>query len=162
MMLVKGVMLMLFLTTSWFAISDVWLWAIIVVAAIIFDMITLDLNSIWFAAGALIAMIVAILGGPVFIQVPVFFATSILLLLTVGRWTRLLINKSRVATATNAEAYIGQIVQITQDADDVHPGAALFRGIVWTIKTPENEKVHEGDLAVIISQDGNKLIVKKK
>jgi len=80
----------------------------------------------------------------------------------VGRWTRLLINKSRVATATNAEAYIGQIVQITQDADDVHPGAALFRGIVWTIKTPENEKVHEGDLAVIISQDGNKLIVKKK
>lgn len=153
---------MLILTSSWFAISDVWLWAIIIIAAIVFDMVTLDLNSIWFAAGALVTMVVAILGGPFFIQVPVFFATSIVLLLTVGRWARLLVHKNRNATATNAEAYVGQLVEVTKDADAIRPGTALFKGIVWTIKTLDKEVVHEGELAEIVSQDGNKLIVKKK
>lgn len=153
---------MFILTTPAFEVSAVWFWVLIIIAAVIFDIITLDLNSIWFAAGALVASILAALGVPVFVQIPTFFAVSILLLVTVGKWTRLLATKNREATATNVEAYIGQYAEVTKDADAIHPGIALFRGIPWTIEPATDVKITAGSIVVIVAQDGNKLIVKNK
>lgn len=153
---------MFILTTPGLEISEVWFWVLIIIAAILFDIITLDLNSIWFAAGALVASILAAISVPVFVQIPVFFAVSITLLVTVGKWTRLLVSKNRAATATNNEAYIGQYAEVTKDADAIHPGTAIFRGIPWTIVPEGDAKITTGSIVVIVSQDGNKLIVKNK
>ena len=56
-------------------------WLILLGILLIIEIITLGLTTIWFAGGALIAFLVAILGGAVWLQVVVFLAVSILLLL---------------------------------------------------------------------------------
>ena len=44
------------------------------------EIITLGLTTIWFAGGALAAFLAALAGGPLWLQIILFFAVSILLL----------------------------------------------------------------------------------
>ena len=52
-------------------------WLILLGILLIIEIITLGLTTIWFAGGALIAFLVAILGCTVRLQVVVFLAVSI-------------------------------------------------------------------------------------
>lgn len=51
-------------------------WLILLGILLIIEIITLGLTTIWFAGGALIAFLVAILGGAVWLQVVVFLAVQ--------------------------------------------------------------------------------------
>ena len=47
------------------------------------EALTVGLTSVWFAAGALFALIAALLGGALWIQITLFLAVSVLCLLAV-------------------------------------------------------------------------------
>ena len=53
-------------------------WIAVLVVAIVVEIITLGLSSIWFAGGALVALFVAALHGPWWLQVILFFVVSII------------------------------------------------------------------------------------
>ena len=48
------------------------IWIIVLVVCLIIEISTLGLASIWFAGGALLAMVIAIIGGPLWLQILVF------------------------------------------------------------------------------------------
>ena len=56
------------------------IWLIILAVLVVIEIITLGLTTIWFAGGALAALVVSLLGGPVWLQILLFLAVSVVLL----------------------------------------------------------------------------------
>lgn len=152
---------MLFASAEWLTQSINILWLILIIVTVAIELMTTDLTSIWFAAGALIALLLSLLGveNPA-IQIVVFLAISIGLLLTVGRWARRVIGKTTVAT--NIDAVIGKEIQILKGVTQFEHGEGKYQGLIWTISCRGNGTIEANETGVIIAVDGNKLVVERK
>ena len=116
--------------------TAVWLVAMIVL--LIIEAIVPGLVSIWFAIGAFAAMISAILGAPLWLQLLWFFAVSILTLCLTRPLAKKYVNSR--ATPTNADMLIGKDCVVTEAIDNVlGTGAVTVGGKVWTARTEEPE-----------------------
>ena len=141
-----------------FSMTAVWLVAMIVL--LIIEGIVPGLVSIWFAIGAFAAMISAILGAPLWLQVLWFFAVSILTLCLTRPFAKKYVNSR--ATPTNADMLIGKECVVTKEIDNVlGTGAVTVGGKVWTARTEEPDgKAETGKVMTVVRIDGVKLIVK--
>ena len=141
-----------------FSMTAVWLVAMIVL--LIIEGIVPGLVSIWFAIGAFAAMISAILGAPIWLQVLWFFAVSILTLCLTRPFAKKYVNSR--ATPTNADMLIGKECVVTEEIDNVlGTGAVTVGGKVWTARTEEPDgKAETGKVMTVVRIDGVKLIVK--
>ena len=61
-------------------------WLALFVILLIIEIITVGLATIWFAGGSMAALIVAAVGGPVWLQVILFFVVSFVLLFFTRPW----------------------------------------------------------------------------
>ena len=140
------------------SMTAVWLVAMIVL--LIIEGIVPGLVSIWFAIGAFAAMISAILGAPLWLQVLWFFAASILTLCLTRPFAKKYVNSR--ATPTNADMLIGKECVVTEAIDNVlGTGAVTVGGKVWTARTEEPDgKAETGKVMTVVRIDGVKLIVK--
>ena len=121
---------------------------------------TVGLTSVWFAAGTLCALIAALLGGPLWVQIALFLAVSALCLLAVRPLARRLLN-SRVE-ATNADRVIGEQAQVTEDIDNIHgKGAVIIRGVTWTARSEDGSPVPAGTLVKVLRIEGVKVFVER-
>lgn len=141
-----------------FSMTAVWLVAMIVL--LIIEGIVPGLVSIWFAIGAFAAMISAILGAPLWLQVLWFFAVSILTLCLTRPFAKKYVNSR--ATPTNADMLIGKECVVTEAIDNVlGTGAVTVGGKVWTARTEEPDgKAETGKVMIVVKIEGVKLIVK--
>ena len=141
-----------------FSMTAVWLVAMIVL--LIIEGIVPGLVSIWFAIGAFAAMISAILGAPLWLQVLWFFAVSILTLCLTRPFAKKYVNSR--ATPTNADMLFGKECVVTEEIDNVlGTGAVTVGGKVWTARTEEPDgKAETGKVMTVVRIDGVKLIVK--
>ena len=141
-----------------FSMTAVWLVAMIVL--LIIEGIVPGLVSIWFAIGSFAAMISAILGAPLWLQVLWFFAVSILTLCLTRPFAKKYVNSR--ATPTNADMLIGKECVVTEAIDNVlGTGAVTVGGKVWTARTEEPDgKAETGKVMTVVRIDGVKLIVK--
>ena len=80
------------------------IWLIILVVCIVVELITMGLTTIWFAGGALIAAIAAALSLPLWLQILLFLAVSLVLLYLTRPVAVKYFNKDRVKT--NAESLV--------------------------------------------------------
>ena len=55
------------------------LWLVVLIVSIGVEVATLGLTSIWFAGGAVVAVIAAALQAPIWLQILLFFAVSLLI-----------------------------------------------------------------------------------
>ena len=62
--------------------TPVYFWLILMIVFIVFELVTMGLTTIWFALGSLVALAVAAVGGPVWLQILVFVIVSIATLFT--------------------------------------------------------------------------------
>lgn len=141
--------------------SEAMVWLAVMIVLIIIEIVTVGLTTIWFAAGALVAMLVSVLGGGVILQVAVFLAVSFGMLVFTRPFAMKYINSSHIKT--NYEGAIGKIVRITQDVDNRNgTGAAVVNGQEWTVRASnDDQKIPAGSLAKVINISGVKLIVEK-
>lgn len=152
---------MLLASTDWLTQSINFLWLILIVVTVAIELMTTDLTSIWFAAGALTALLLSLLGveNPA-IQIIVFLAVSVGLLLTVGRWAKKIVGKTTIPT--NIDAVIGKEIQIIKSASQFEFGEGKYQGLIWTISCRGNESIEVGEVGVIVAVEGNKLVVERK
>ena len=143
-----------------FLLTPVFLWLAFMVVFIVAEIITVGLTSIWFAGGALIALIAAIAGGSPVIQVILFLVVSVTLLIFTRPFALKYVKPHNVKT--NYEALIGKEVQITQRIDNREgTGKAVFNGQEWTARSTADETVMEaGTIARVAEIRGVKLYVK--
>jgi membrane protein implicated in regulation of membrane protease activity len=137
------------------------LWIVLLILFIIGELISVGLTSIWFAAGALVALIFAALGAVPAVQIVLFLVVSVILLAATRPWARKYINSR--TQSTNAESLIGENIRIVQRVSNMdQTGMAVVHGQEWTVRTQnDNETIEEGQMATVLAISGVKLIVAK-
>ena len=137
-------------------------WVVLMIGFLIVEGVAPGLVSIWFALGALAALISALLGAQVWLQALWFVLVSVLALIATRPLAKKYVNSR--TQATNADMLIGQECIVTETIDKLRgTGAVSVAGKVWTARTDEPEKIiEEGTVAVVERIEGVKLIVKTK
>lgn len=139
--------------------TTIWIAAIIIFG--VAEAATAGLTSIWFVLGGVAGLIAAVCGGPVWLQVGLFFAVSIAAL----AFTRPLVVKlmKKDIKPTNADRVLNNVGRVTERIDNALPsGAVYIDGKTWTARSADGEVI-ELDAAVrILRMEGVKLIVQKE
>ena len=118
----------------------------------------IHLVSLWFAAGALVAMIAAALHAALWLQLVLFFAVSALLLASLWPVTRKFL-KPRLAK-TNVDAVVGQQGHVTEDIDNIDAtGQVKLGGMYWTARSVSGQKIPKGALVQVDRIEGVKVFV---
>ena len=133
-----------------------WLALLVIFAAS--EAVTVGLTSIWFAAGALMALIAALLGGPLWVQLTLFLSVSLLCLLAVRPLARRHLNSKVVPT--NADRVIGAEAQVTQDIDNIHgKGTVVIHGMTWSARSEDGGAIAAGAMVRVLRIEGVKVFV---
>ena len=145
-----------------FGIPAYLIWLVIMIALVVFESVTMDLNCIWFAFGALCSFILSFFGIGWITQLVVFAVVSGLFLLLVRPIALKHINIKR--TATNADRVIGTRGIVTEKIDnDLPSGQVKAGGQIWSARAEQPEDILEvGDVVEIVDIRGVKLICRKK
>ena len=122
------------------------------------ECLTVGLVSIWFAVGALGALITSFITESVLIQTIVFVIVSVITLIV----TKPLMKKFKVTNfePTNSDRVIGKVVEVTKEIKSNEYGEVVVFGTVWLAASDKNHKV--GSKVVVQKIEGNKLIVKEE
>ena len=92
-------------------------WLVLMVVLLVIELITVGLTCIWFAGGALAAVIVSVAGGPIWLQAVVFLAVSLLMLYFTRPWAMKYIQPKKVRT--NYEEALGKDVRVIERVDNL-------------------------------------------
>ena len=133
-----------------------WLGAFVVFLAI--ETGTLGLVSIWFAAGALGALLVSWLGGMIWLQVVVFLVVTCVSLASL----RPLANKyiKPKITATNADSIIGSEGFVTEDIDNLSArGQVKLGGMFWSARSTSGDPISKDTKVKVDRIEGVKVFV---
>ena len=134
------------------------IWLIVLVACLVVEISTLGLASIWFAGGALLAMIIALIGGPLWLHVLIFLVTSVVLLIFTRPIARKYFNKNREKTNVNSK--IGKQAIVTVTIDNLKgTGQIITEGMEWTARSLDSSVIEEGAVVTIEKIEGVKAIV---
>ena len=138
------------------------LWLAAMVVLLIIEGAVPGLVSIWFALGALAALLAAILHAPVWLQVTWFVVVSVVSLILTRPLARKYVNSK--TQPTNADMLIGSDCVVRERIDNLRgTGAVLAQGKEWTARMESGEASAEvGEIVKIVRIEGVKLIVKKE
>ena len=139
---------------NWEAIF--WLAAMVVFIAA--EAMTVSLVSIWFAAGALGAIIVALLGGGLVLQVTVFLALAVALLLSL----RSIVRKHFTphVTKTNIDSVIGATGIVVTSVNNIAAlGQVQINGMEWSARSSDNSHIPAGVMVRVDRVEGVKVFV---
>lgn len=137
-------------------------WLVAMIVLLIVEAIVPGLVSIWFAIGALAALVSALLGAPLWLQMVWFLVVSVVALALTRPLVKKYVN-GRVQP-TNADALIGRDCVVTEDIDNIAgTGAVKVDGKVWTARfVDENVHFQAGSIVTAVRIEGVKLIVTER
>lgn len=136
-------------------------WLVVLIVCLVVEFSTMGLTSIWFAGGALLSMIIALIGGPLWLQVLVFLVVSIVLLIFTRPVAAKYFNKNR--TRTNVDSIAGRQAIVTEKIDNLQGvGQIVTNGMEWTARSLDDSVIEEGAVVTIEKIEGVKAIVKMK
>lgn len=140
---------------------NIWaiIWLALIIVFIAMEAATVQLISTWFAAGALAAMIVSLIGGAVWLQIVVFLTVSIVLLVLLWPIARKHLKPKLVAT--NADALIGRVCTVTEEIDPVEGGRVKLGDVTWSARSESDERIPAGTLVKVQKIQGAKVFVEK-
>ncbi len=134
------------------------IWAGLLIAFAIGEGVTVGLTSIWFAAGSLAALICALLGGPLWLQIALFIVISALCLLAIRPVAHKYLNSK--VEPTNADRILGTEAVVTEDINNIQAtGAVRIGGIVWSARSEHDTPIPAGTLVRVLRIEGVKVYV---
>lgn len=134
------------------------LWLVALIALMVLEAATVTLVSLWFALGALAALVTSLFVDNIWVQFGVFLAVSLVTLLAIRPLTRRYVTPKQVAT--NADQVVGMEALVTQAIDNLNAtGQVSVKGAVWTARTEEETVIPAGSTVKVLRIEGVKLIV---
>ena len=133
-------------------------WLVLMVVFLAAEASTVSMVSLWFAAGALAALLTALAGGPAWLQTLLFLAVSAGLLLAL----RPLVKKylSPKLTATNVDSVVGSTGLVTVAIDNVSAvGQVKLGAMEWTARSTSGQPIPAGTLVKVDRIEGVKAFV---
>ena len=139
---------------NWAAIS----WLVLMVAFLAAEAATVSMVSLWFAAGSLAALLVALLGGGVWLQTLLFLAVSAGLLAGLRPLVRRYVAPK--VTATNVDSLVGSTGLVTAAIDNVSAAGQVKLGAMeWTALSTSGQPIPVGTLVKVDRIEGVKAFV---
>jgi len=133
-------------------------WAAAAVVFLIVEAATFGLASIWFAIGALAALISALFHAPIWLQALWFVLVSGVTLWLTRPLAMKYVNNKR--QATNADRVLGMEGYVTEAIDNLSgKGAVSVGGKLWSARSENGEAIAKGTLVRAMRIEGVKLIV---
>ena len=124
------------------------------------EAVTVGLTSIWFAAGALAALVATLLGGPLWLQVVLFIVISALCMLAIRPIAQKYFNSQ--VEPTNADRIIGQEAIVTEAIHNLQAtGAVRIGGMVWSARSEDDSLIPAGKLVKVLRIEGVKVYVEE-
>lgn len=136
------------------------IWLVVAVVLFALEAVNVQLVSIWFGAGALVAVIPAALGAPIWTQLFVFAAVSGACVY----FTRPFVKKvlSVRHTRTNADSIIGETALVTEEIDNSREkGGVYISGLNWMARSSDGAVISEGAHVRVTDIQGVKAIVER-
>ena len=134
-------------------------WLILLVALVTGEAITVGLTFIWFAGGAMGGLLVAVLSGPVWLQIVVFLVLSTLTLILVRPAAAKLLTPG--ISPTNADRVLSQIALVTEEINNIaETGQVKLFGQVWTARSENGEVIPAQSRVRILRSEVVKVFVK--
>ena len=139
-----------------------YIWLGIMVVLMIVELLTIGLTTIWFAIGALLAMVLSFCGAGTAWQVVVFIVSSTALLICTRPLVRKYVNGKYVKT--NVDAIVGMTGRVVEAINGIEgTGAVLVDGKTWSARASSETVVIPVDTIVkVLEVSGVKLLVEKK
>lgn len=135
-----------------------WVWLGVLVIFAIVEASTVTLVSIWFVGGSLAALIAALLGAEIWLQVALFLAVSTILLISFRPLLKKFHQPKKVQT--NAPANIGKLAIVTEAIDNLQGlGAVKLSGLTWTARSESGKGIEAGTVVCVKRIEGVKLFV---
>lgn len=140
---------------NWAAI--IW-FGLLLVFVIVEAACPIHLVSIWFAAGALVAMVVSMLHGAVWLQILLFLLVSGALLVLLWPFIKKFLNPK--LSKTNVDAIIGSQGLVTAAIDNVSAqGQVKLGAMEWTARSSSGSPIAQGTLVKVDRVEGVKVYV---
>ena len=134
------------------------IWTGLLIVFTIGEGVTVGLTAIWFAAGSLAALICALLGGPLWLQIALFIVVSALCLLAIRPLAHKYFNSK--VEPTNADRIIGTEAMVTEDIHNLQAsGAVRIGGITWSARSEHDTPIPAGTLVRVLRIEGVKVYV---
>ena len=139
-------------------------WASVFLIALFFEAQTAELVAIWFVPGAIVSLILSIVGVPEWIQWIVFAAMSVVLFTLAFTIFRKKLLKNHASEPTDTDILIGKEARVEEDIDNAAmTGTVKIDGKLWTARMAfDSEKATVGEFVTVESISGVKLICKRK
>lgn len=140
----------------------IYVWLTALVVFIVVEIATMGLTTIWFAGGAVFALLLAVAGASVYVQTGAFLVISIILLVC----TRPLAVKyfNQKVEKTNVDSMIGKQAIVLKEIDNLkETGQVSLGGMEWSARSYEEKTViSAGTMVEVKEVQGVKLIVLEK
>lgn len=134
----------------------IWLGLMLVLLGI--ESASVTLVCIWFAAGALAAMIVSLFSLELWVQITTFLVVSCVALALLRPLARKYFTPK--LTKTNVDSVIGSVGKVTQSIDNVAAAGQVKLGAMyWTARSSSGEEIPEGTLVRVERIEGVKVFV---
>lgn len=136
-----------------------WLWIAVCVLLVILEAATAMLVCIWFVGGGVAALIVSLLGGPLWLQIVLFAVVSVGLLLLLRPFLQKQTNPHKIKT--NVDAEIGKKAVVIETVDNLHGTGRIMVGSVdWTARSLDDTVIEAGTQVEICEIKGVRAYVK--
>ena len=137
-------------------------WLVLMILMLVFELATVGLTTIWVAGGALAALIVALFNGPLWRQIVLFLAVTVVLLWFTRPLAVKYLNSKKMAT--NYEATKGKEVLVLERVDNMaETGKVRLDGMEWTARSIDNDiTFEENEKAYVKDVSGVKLMIVKE
>ena len=134
------------------------IWLILMIVFLMVESQTVTMVSLWFGAGALVALIAALCGAELWLQIVLFFAVSIVLLAALRPLARKYFTPK--ITKTNVDSVIGMQGLVTADINNVTAqGQVKLGAMEWTARSTSGEPIKAGTLVKVDKVEGVKAFV---
>ena len=133
-------------------------WLIILILLLMLEASTVTLVSLWFAAGALVALVASLLNAPLVLQAILFILVSTASLAGLRPIVRKYLRPRM--TKTNVDSVIGTKGYVTADVDNLSAtGTVKLGGMEWSARSVSGEPIKAGTLVQVDRIEGVKVFV---
>ncbi len=133
-------------------------WLALLILFLVVEASTVTMVSLWFAAGALVALIVSCLNGPPWLQVVLFLAVSGIMLALLRPLARK--HFTPKLTPTNIDAIVGSTGLVTVAIENVTAvGQVKLGAMEWTARSTSGDPIPAGTVVNVDRVEGVKAFV---
>ena len=134
------------------------IWLVLMILFLILEAVTVMVLSMWFAAGALVALLLSLLHLEIWLQIAMFFLVSTILLACLRPMVQR--HFTPKLSRTNVDALIGSKGYVTADIDNIcAAGQVKLGSMEWSARSANGLPIPAGTLIRVQHIEGVKAYV---